>query len=809
MSTITAAAVNSIIQDVDNAIRQGLTSGNIEQAMKAQKANLRWLFDTKKSADLSAEVQEAYKAHVFLWGFVVAWKGAGKKADNAFIATQRAQLVCFDTAGQAPPASHSAPPPPRPASPTRQTVTAVGPVLAAPTGAPTPLSPRLATPTAPSPRLATPTAPSPCAVTSRPARPAAGAGVGRTPGGRDSAGPGPGPAPASRNRGQERDGRKGKRKARAESEGEEANGRAKLPRKVKATPVEEEEDEEMDVDDEAEEEEEEPRPAASKSRPPPRIGSKMMERECDRCKKGGFECWEQARGISACHHCGTQRVACTWDGKCKKGKKKNDPIHIDVSSSEEDEEEDEEEAPRWKKKSAPASKGKGKAQAKPSAPGPKKRPAAAKASVPTRASAHAKTLAPRRPSAVDTTPAPGPSKKSAPIPGPSTPQFAVLERDTSAEPEDLMDMVERMETLVSRVEELERQVDDVDTSNGDHNLALVGFGQKFLSLQGRIDKLEKTVRHQGETIGKMNSSLEWLDEGQQALQVNVKALRDYVGMPVPIPASRQSSPVSSSAEAPVPVPRGAPSSAVSTPSAPVPGLPPSAPVTVPVPAIAPASMRSSSVPALQRASPPSRAASAQHIYCHKQHQDPARHQSQPDVPPVNLIPPTPDTSQEAAEYATSRLVPTPPSTAPTTKPPVGVELPAMQDETHVPLPPRPRSHSPPVSPAPDADAGAGGDIPADSDSRPSAELPSIPPIVPEQPSAQPSLLAVPHVDPGRLSPRRSRHNSPVPESGWRRSPRNHTRSPSPAATPSSSAGGNKRPADATAEESNAKRARQS
>ncbi|KAF8952669.1 hypothetical protein BDZ97DRAFT_1930444 [Flammula alnicola] len=802
MSTITAAAVNSKIQDIDNAIRQGLTSGNIEQVMKAQRPTCAG-FSTSGRLPTSPRSARSLQGPCVLWGFVVAWKGASKKADNAFIETQRAQLVRFDTEGQALPSARSARPAPRAPLPSRRTVTPVAPVLPVPMVAPTPLSPRLATPTPPSPR----------ADTSRPARPPAGtpeapgAGVGRTPGGRDSAVP-------------ERDRGKGKRKARADSEGEEANARVKLPRKAKVTPVEEE-DEEMDVDDEAEEEEEEPRPVGKKPRLPPRQGSKMMERACDRCIKGRFECWEQARGITACHRCGVQRVACTFDGISKKGKKKNDPIVIDTSSSQEDDDDDnDEEAPIQKKISAPASKGKGKARAKSSAPVPKKRSAAAKPSVPTKASARGKTPALPKLSAVPKAAAPGPSKKSALPPAPSTPRFAALERDTSGEPEDLMEMVDRMDTLVSRVDELERQVDDVDTSNGDHNLALVGFGQKFVSLEGRIDKLEKMVRHQAKTIGKMNSSLQWLDEGQQALQVNVKALREYVGMPVPIPASRQSSPVS--AASPVPLPAGAPAQAVSAPSA-----PPAAPAPRPsgLPASVAAPIRSCSVPAPKRPLPPSRAASAPPAP-----PSPAPADSAPVIPPQTtwrrvchhipkwfeatgptgeLNPPTPQTSQDAAQYNTIPLVPTPPSTAPTTKPPV--EQPAAHHEPQVPLPPRPHSHSPWVSPAPGAGAGAGagGDAPSASESRASPEPPAIPHIAPEQPPAPPRLLAVPDVNVGGLSPRRSRRNSPVPESERRRSPRHHTRSPSPAANPSSSPGGKKRAADATAEQGNAKRARQS
>lgn len=174
-----------------------------------------------------------------------------------------------------------------------------------------------------------------------------------------------------------------------------------------------------------------------KARPPPVKGRNLLDPACDRCKKGGFECWEQARGISACHRCGTQRVACRWNGISMKGRKKIDPIVIDGSGSEEhdndnDEEHDndeEEEPPRQTKKSTVALKGKGRA--KRSGPAPPKRPAPAKAAAPAKRPALGTTLAYRKMSAILNAPTPGPSRMSAPAPAPAILRFAAWDKDIS------------------------------------------------------------------------------------------------------------------------------------------------------------------------------------------------------------------------------------------------------------------------------------------------------------------------------------------------------------------------------------------
>ncbi|KAM6497839.1 hypothetical protein JOM56_005787 [Amanita muscaria] len=128
MSSITAAEITAILTRLDNGVRQGLQSGTIGDVMAAQDAELKQLFKVEKT--LPASGKGPFQVNIFLWPFIVAWRKAGKKADDAFVQTQRKALQIFDK--QAPQAPHAPPPPPPPPPPPATSAPVPPPATSAP-----------------------------------------------------------------------------------------------------------------------------------------------------------------------------------------------------------------------------------------------------------------------------------------------------------------------------------------------------------------------------------------------------------------------------------------------------------------------------------------------------------------------------------------------------------------------------------------------------------------------------------------------------------------------------------------------------
>ncbi|KAM6491586.1 hypothetical protein JOM56_012978 [Amanita muscaria] len=83
-----------MITGLDKAVRQGLQLGNIGGVMTQRQAELKTLFRIQKG--LPQSLKAPFEVRVFLWQFVMAWKAAGYKADEVFLEKQRKALQKFN-----------------------------------------------------------------------------------------------------------------------------------------------------------------------------------------------------------------------------------------------------------------------------------------------------------------------------------------------------------------------------------------------------------------------------------------------------------------------------------------------------------------------------------------------------------------------------------------------------------------------------------------------------------------------------------------------------------------------------------------
>ncbi|KAF8803381.1 hypothetical protein BYT27DRAFT_7260121 [Phlegmacium glaucopus] len=101
MSTITTSNISQRISTLDCTIQDALQLGNIANVMKQNKAELGWLFKTRRSlSNLPNAVAQAYLARVFLWPFCLAWTKAGLQANDHFITEQVQAMQAFNHLSQ-------------------------------------------------------------------------------------------------------------------------------------------------------------------------------------------------------------------------------------------------------------------------------------------------------------------------------------------------------------------------------------------------------------------------------------------------------------------------------------------------------------------------------------------------------------------------------------------------------------------------------------------------------------------------------------------------------------------------------------
>ncbi|KAM6490265.1 hypothetical protein JOM56_014242 [Amanita muscaria] len=309
MATLTAYKLRSNINELDRAIRAGLTSGNIAEVMKEKTRNLFILQPT-----LPEELQNVYEEPAFLWGFCVEWKKAGKNLDPKFMLEQQKAMQNFEQftasrlagsglgkdGGEGTSIVHG---PNRDARPEDGKRLALSPAPLAlanqssrhqltDESSEVPLS-RIKR-CAPS-GLSAPVRPAPLRrrlQTRRPAQAQAEA-----------------PAPA-----------------------------AQLNNAMDISDDDVYVDEEDTVGDEqGEDDDTDHRHKTDKDelkrRNRPIRGSKLMKIPCINCTKLGRECWEQMRGKTACYRCGRQKLRCDKPGDMASGKWKRTSVKLKRASS--------------------------------------------------------------------------------------------------------------------------------------------------------------------------------------------------------------------------------------------------------------------------------------------------------------------------------------------------------------------------------------------------------------------------------------------------------------------------------------------
>ncbi|KAF8812717.1 hypothetical protein BYT27DRAFT_7207557 [Phlegmacium glaucopus] len=681
MSTVTASDVSQRISTLDHAIREALQSGNIAEVMKQNKAELGWLFKTRRSlSNMPDAVAQAYSARVFLWPFCLAWTKAGLQADDHFIADQPTTI----THGDRETASGLGIRPPHSTNPS------IGPILPVPQRQPKASSSAL------------------------PAQPV---------------------------------------QAKASSSALPVQPTASSS----ALPLQQALQSEEEVTEEEENEEELKQTAERKLRSKPLRGDKEMDPPCLRCIGKGITCWRQVRPTKACYDCGRQKLGCTQQG-------------VDPSAG----------SMQPKKSQASA-----KATAPPRQPTQKAKGKKAEGKVKAAAIitiSHANNLGKRHPSA---------SEKAKLEPRMSSDWMGYLEEIMDGIKGDVSGLLVGDVTLQSQVGDLELEVRRVPRFE-----KMVGQMEKrTASMEDRMERMEETIEERmdrmeerlveilqtmEERMERMEERIEWMEgrTEEMAGAINTQQMPNIISASAPMtmddvveaPEPNLDMPTVISVFRPTEgtLPTAAPMCSASVPalasslavtsSASASALPEHGSTCAALALALTEDEPTDSTPALDSAThtPSVTQGSSSTPTCH---------------PGLNLILPTPQTSQEEAQYATTSLVVS--SSGPQNTP-MPVPMPVTSAIPSA-IPSRPSSPvsthaiTPPassmdvmtpigvMSPGPSL-AHSGTPMPMDKTSAtPSASLP------PSRPS--PGLLTIP------TSARTSQEVSPVSPGGLRRSPR--------------------------------------
>ncbi|KAM6493519.1 hypothetical protein JOM56_011653 [Amanita muscaria] len=717
MSSITAAEITAILTRLDNGVRQGLQSGTIGDVMAAQDAELKQLFKVEKT--LPASGKGPFQVNIFLWPFIVAWRKAGKKADDAFVQTQRKALQIFDKqAPQAPQAPHAPPPPPPPATsaPVPPPATSA-PAPPPPTWAPAPaqLAQRKVT-VEPYPhprqkrlRLITPAPPRSAPAPTKPKRSRPPAPKAKKTAGVSKLRP--------KGRTQERPVELSIAGTDADEEDEvEVVRKGKGPGKFDSDDQmqidEEVEHEQEQAEQEEEEEGEEEDMKLAQPRPKPTRSDKEMVPPCIRCTKLKRTCWQQLRGISACYDCGSQKLKC---------------VRPEIGQD----------------SSAPA----------PTRPQKENQPSRRKSQKSKRVITDSEQDDPLGEASAPTGPTQGPS-----APARETAMRPLTRSRLRKSKWD--EYSENYQNVVLRLRLAER-VENLEATN-----ALMA--ERMKAMEERIKELEENqayflpaAAHLETTIVELHEQMQLVSNHLGLQPRHTSVSREHSPMPedpvlAPAPAAlvSASAPSDDVMEAAPPAPAPSDDTMEAAPPAPAPtnAMESTAAADIPAPALTEAVNETQESPAL--VSPDNTLAATA-----GQLEEPAPLQSvevaaaatsagaPTPAPAVNLTPPTPQTSQEAGAYAMTVLVPFPSLQATRTIP---------QPSSTTDLSANSGAQTSPPRPTPDAGAGA------DSQTLTANQL-----TVPAMEIAPPSQTS-------------SRHTSPLPAAPLRRSSRlSPARIPSP------------------------------